>query len=107
MAEHTPTPWRYRPREFDDWGFIRGPDDVLAAVAKYGACTETSLDQHRHNRTDPAEANAAFVVKAVNNHDALVDALASVRAEINLSKSPKLAAKIDAVLGDVGGSGNG
>lgn len=33
------------------------------------------LDQHRINKTDPYGANAEFIVKAVNAHDALVDAL--------------------------------
>lgn len=105
MVEHTPTPWRVisgddyyiaadgYPREFI--GRFKGDDmgDYLAFVG--------------NRPKDFGEANAAFIVKAVNNYDALVEALTAVRAEINLSKSPKLAAKIDGVLGAVGGRQDG
>jgi hypothetical protein len=79
MAEHTPTPWTYRPARHDDWGWIRGPkpdnDEVapLVAIARSGEWeTFESNDKHRAAGTDPCGANAAFIVKAVNNHDALV-----------------------------------
>lgn len=81
MSEHTPTPWEYRPHRHDDWGWIRGhkkDGELLAplvAIARGGSWNgdeEVTLDQHRAAGTDPYAANAAFIVKAVNSHDALV-----------------------------------
>ena len=79
MTEHTPTPWEYRPHRLDDWGWIRGPlldgQDIapLVAMARSGTWESVSmLDEHRANKTDPYAANAAFIVKAVNNHAALL-----------------------------------
>ena len=65
MAEHTPTPWGLNPddRPGMAWNveIVEGdnPDMRIAFMAN-----------GRHS-----EANAAFIVKAVNNHDALVKAL--------------------------------
>ncbi len=82
MTEHTPTPWAYRPREHDDWGWLRGPSGELAAVAKGAA--DSDWDAHRRADTDPYGPNAAFIVKAVNNFDALVKALGDALAYIDL-----------------------
>ena len=76
MAEHTPTPWRYRPNHYDDWGWIKGPDGRLTATARSSG--EYDGDEHRAAGTDPYEANAAFIVKCVNSHDALVKALENI-----------------------------
>jgi len=73
MSERTPTPWAYRPKKYDDWGFIRGADGDVACVAR-GETSEPH-DAHRAAGTDPYGPNAAFIVKAVNNHDQLVEAL--------------------------------
>jgi hypothetical protein len=67
MSEHTPTPWRV---EYDDNGFFfidapGRPSPYIAATGGEGMAN--------------AE-NAAFIVKAVNSHDALVDALKSCAA---------------------------
>lgn len=67
-------PWAYRPREFDDWGFIRDASGDLAACAR-GDKGRRSHDGHRAAGTDPYGDYAAFIVQAVNNHDALVQAL--------------------------------
>jgi hypothetical protein len=76
MTEHSLLPWRYRPLEHDDWGMIRGLDGSVVAVARYGSnSTESDLQRHRRNKTDPCGANGQFIVKAVNGHDALVKAL--------------------------------
>jgi hypothetical protein len=73
MTDHTPTPWRVisgddyyiaadaYPKEFI--GHFKG-DDTGDYVAYVG-----------NRPKDFGEANAAFIVKAVNNHDALVKAL--------------------------------
>lgn len=84
MSERTPTPWVYRQSKFDDWGWIRGPaadgerHGDLAAVAKGG--DDTPFDEHRRNGTDPYAANATFIVKAVNSHEALMKALEEIAA---------------------------
>lgn len=49
-----------------------------------------------------AGMRAKEIVTAVNSYDALREALTAVRAEVNLSKAPKLMAKIEAALGLVG-----
>lgn len=73
MAEHN-LPWAYQPREFDDWGWIRDAAGDLAVIAR-GDKGDKSHDQHRRDKTDPYGDYAAFVLKAVNNHEALVKAL--------------------------------
>jgi hypothetical protein len=82
VLAHTPTPWAYRPNMHDDWGWIRGPrpdgENIapLVALARGGSWEgEKTFDDHRRNRTDPYAANADLIIKAVNNHDALVSAL--------------------------------
>jgi len=70
-------PWAYRPREFDDWGFIRDATGSLAACAR-GDKGVRSHDGHRAAGTDPYGEYAAFIVKAVNSHDALVGHLRRV-----------------------------
>jgi hypothetical protein len=84
MSEHTPTPWVYRPHEHDDWGWIRGPKEgdftgpIVAISRSNKNETSDSFDAHRAAGTDPYEANAAFIIKAVNNHDDIVRALQSI-----------------------------
>jgi len=80
MSEHTPTPWFVSTKKFDDWGWIRGADGAIACVARGG--DDKEFDEHRRDGTDPYAANAAFIVKAVNNHDALVKALKESRAAL-------------------------
>jgi hypothetical protein len=67
MNEHTPTPWRaviYGNSEWEVWG-----GDLLVADV---TTPEDPL------QPEVAEANAAFIVRAVNSHEALVAALKSV-----------------------------
>lgn len=62
MAEHTPTPWV----QFT----IDGKCDAIMPSGRNGdICTF---------RDSPNEANAAFIIKAVNNHDALMTALEEI-----------------------------
>lgn len=69
MTEHLP--WVYRPRKFDDWGWIREGAD-LVAIAR-GRSDELSYDEHRANKTDPYAEHGARIIKAVNNHEALLE----------------------------------
>lgn len=64
---HTPTPWKTDP----DLGnqCVLGPDGVQTADCSI------FVNPKFGNRTDAInEANAAFIVRAVNSHDALVKA---------------------------------
>lgn len=63
---HTPGPWKYRPQEYDDWGWVRATaadgESWLVAMARSGDyTTEEQLDEHRRNKTDPYEANARLI----------------------------------------------
>lgn len=73
MAEHN-LPWVYRPHEFDDWGWIRDSDGVLAACAR-GEKGDKTHAEHRADNTDPYGEYAALITVAVNNYGALVRAL--------------------------------
>ncbi len=75
MSQHTPTPWKAQqglsstsPR----LEIVRA--DLSAFVAQV----------HRtHDGNKEAEANAAFIVRACNSHDALVEALSALEAELS------------------------
>lgn len=66
---HTPGPWLYRPKEYDDWGIVRvaGIDEDgwqrIICQASYFADPD-ELCAHRANGTDPAEANARLIAAA-------------------------------------------
>jgi len=81
MAEHTPTPWEIGTHNLrgilkDAAGIADGCDAYMIAVTS----------AHSLLSPDEAAANAAFIVKAVNNHEALVAAL--TLAEDVLSRAP-------------------
>lgn len=63
---HTPTPWTYGTHGA---GFIVGSDDEFIAQ---------TWDKYELDFKN-AEANAAHIVKCVNNHDELVKALEAAR----------------------------
>ncbi len=88
LANGTPTPWEYRPYEYDDWGFIRGPEIELSmgpckpvvAIAREGGAMPDD-DEHRRNKTDPYGPNALLIVAAVNTLPTLLSRLTSLEAE--------------------------
>ena len=63
----TPGPWFVRPRQYDDWGYIRGPEQSdgpghFVAQALGGQdYTIDQLNEHRRNKTDPYGHNAAHI----------------------------------------------
>jgi len=63
MSEHTPTPWTYRAASDVGDGIIIGGENSNAALVP-------GYNDHPHNI-----ANAAFIIRAVNNHAALVNVL--------------------------------
>ena len=62
--KHTPTPWK-----LDKWGLIQGDNTDIANT------NDTWVDE------GVAEANAAYIVKAVNSHEALLKALKNMRED--------------------------
>ena len=64
MTQHTPTPWSYDGR--DIWATNSG----------------NAVNVARLLTPKLAEANAAFIVKAVNSHAALVEALKAAQSYI-------------------------
>lgn len=79
MAEHTPTPWSISGRKMkpssEPYGIIITGERSDGFQSSVAFCA-----RHPGIDTSAAEANAAFIIKAVNNHDALVRAL-TVAAE--------------------------
>lgn len=80
-------PWAYRPCEYDDWGFIRGPEKISDLIGPYrpvvclsrqSDVTEEQMAEHRVAKTDPYEPVGRLVVAAVN---ALPQLLASLTAK--------------------------
>jgi len=71
MAEHTPTPWEC------DWGTIP-PDGPGTYCDVYIDGGETIIARV-NDCIKAGHANAAFIVNAVNNHEALVKALMDIR----------------------------
>lgn len=70
---HTPTPWRIEP-EPDDEYIIRGANDEWIA------------NNTPYYPSAPSGDDAAFIVKAVNSHDKLVEALRDVLARMDRSE---------------------
>jgi hypothetical protein len=77
MSEHTPTPWTFQ----------RAPKPT---DGQYDCAIAAVIDGERHivaetfgrvasNVFPNSEANAAFIVKAVNSHDLLVQAMTSAK----------------------------
>jgi hypothetical protein len=71
-------PWTVRPLRHDDWGWIRDADGETAAQAKNSKIGSDKFDEYRRDGMDPYEDRANFIIKAVNNHDALVQALKEI-----------------------------
>lgn len=70
-AKHTPTPWA-----IDSYRAPNG-DSVIVRIVGRGMGTPISAIGRRHGDIRDAEerANAELIVRAVNAHDALVEAL--------------------------------
>jgi hypothetical protein len=82
MTEHTPTPWMtHRAGELlpDDWmimadmGLTPNGIQQVSTVARALSIRQTP---------ETTAANAAFIVKACNSHDALVGALRELYAQV-------------------------
>ncbi len=71
MNKHTPTPWHIRDV------------DTYTIRSQHGC--EVARAARHHIPADEIKANAAFIVRAVNAHDALVEALTKAQGHIKCS----------------------
>lgn len=84
MAKHTPTPWRVEENTDLIWGCCNADDTssygmgypIISGFASFGGWADGRPDYNEK------EANAAFIVRAVNAHDDLVDALRLAEREL-------------------------
>lgn len=73
-TKHTPTPWHYV--ENKRLGLMQICDTIYHNKGETSLITSINTnDPHLHN----AQANAAYIVKAVNCHEQLVEALKALR----------------------------
>ncbi len=79
MTKHTPTPW-----SVDGIGTnIIGPKEDRRYIAE--TCTLMDDNGHTHN-DDHSKEDAAYIVRAVNSHEELLQALKDLANEICLGK---------------------
>jgi hypothetical protein len=72
VQAHTPTPWSLKRGQFGSSVFvIYGPDEFPIAQT----VSNSSPEGMARARRGEHQANAALIVRAVNNHAALVEAL--------------------------------
>lgn len=78
MTEHTPTPWKISGRKMkpssEPYGILLTGERSDGFQSSVAYCA-----RHPGVDTPTAEANAAFIIKAVNNHDMLVKAIADIK----------------------------
>lgn len=80
MTEHTPGPWSWTIHD-SSAATLHGADDMLDHVLTVSPCKHCRGEEWQWGAcTNPTKANADFIVKAVNNHDALVGALRFILA---------------------------
>lgn len=96
MTEHTPTPWRV----FD----MNGTIAIMAGkLERHNEVIHWSGFDASHFPDDVA-ANAAFIVKAVNNHDKLVQALQDVLECTGSKTTPEIVRAIHLLTDLIGAS---
>lgn len=98
IATHTPTPWMVRPDSREIWSAMLSESNRMVAqvAAAPFAPYPTSAE---------GNANAAFIVRAVNAHDDLVKALEEAADALGVGRTSKLtlcspgaAARIESAL---------
>lgn len=71
--EHTKTPWKHSGREIVT--AYTGDGGRVIAIAAHGSISNAPVLDMGHDDWDLGMANLSFIVRAVNSHEALVDAL--------------------------------
>lgn len=79
MTEHTPTPWKTKKRESSIVAYV----DLRKGEMQVLYTSWHSSIRASYPLKDEAIANMEFVVKAVNNHDDLVQALQALVDQVN------------------------
>lgn len=106
-AKHTPTPWAVE----DPMGSDIGLWIVQAGLQTFAwSCIATVVRDDEDTRSsdarfideDEQKANADFIVKAVNSHDALVEALRWVRANYASGSTKEINERISVALSQAG-----
>lgn len=82
MTEHTKTPWRVEQGTDLIWGACNPYDQSTYGMGYSIARGVTASWGKRRPDMDEREANAAFIVRACNAHDALVAALTELQAMV-------------------------
>jgi hypothetical protein len=85
MAEHTKTPWRLDFLEIHDRryglnGIVSADDESRLLIKGSGGAESYTRFIAKFDKAVEDEANAAFIVRAVNLHDDLVAALRKIAA---------------------------
>jgi len=98
-TKHTPTPWHNDYMPSTGFGCGYGKSQIIAsggqAIAGI-ACVEPNKGEMYHKGTlskeamDTLEANAEFIVRACNNHDALIEALGLAMMNCKNNIDPKI-----------------
>lgn len=84
----TEGPWLYRPKEFDDWGFVRSETGALVSLGRAGQYVgEDGYAEHRAAGTDPFGSNAKFTAASRTAVPALIREIKRLRAQIENLKS--------------------
>jgi hypothetical protein len=78
MAEHSPTPWRVDPDFCSDIQDNEG-NEIGCVLSSVDLGGEWLINGQIPLDEDTRDANAAFIVKAVNSYDALKEALVEAR----------------------------
>jgi hypothetical protein len=73
MAEHTPTPWTTDEESCGTLTRVLSSDGIMLVHAHSYPKYST-----KHPDREARKANAAFIINAVNSHDAMVDALQDI-----------------------------
>jgi hypothetical protein len=89
MSKPTPRPWRTQTVKFakDVWLGLLNKDGMECAVHKSDIVAITFDTEDDDNPDQKDQFNAALIVKAVNMHDELVDALKVLA--VNLTSQPQ------------------
>jgi hypothetical protein len=98
QTAHTPTPWTVQ-HSGEGYPLIAGPEspdwgtearyDFIATLLPHPSNLYSNGKHRTRDGIAEREANAAFIVLAVNSHAALVEALEAVRQVIDHGEAPR------------------
>lgn len=86
---HTPGPW-------DLWHSHERKGHLMTEV--YATSSHIATVHNPHDDATEAEASAAFIVRACNSHEELLEALKALRAEVPDTPTGATIAKVDAAI---------